>query len=109
MHPMHDRLRLPLRFDPVAMQRDLERLETDELLEHCVQQHYTGRWSVVPLRASATATHPVMMIYSDPNCKDFVDTPLLQRCPYFQEVLATFQCPLEAARLMRLAAGSVIK
>ena len=106
---MHDRLKLPLRFDPEAMHRDLERLESDAWIDHFVKQNYTGGWSVVPLRASATARHPVMMIYSDPSCKEFVDTPLLIRCPYFQEVLATFRCDLEAVRLMKLTPGSVIK
>jgi hypothetical protein len=106
---MHDRLQLPLRFDPIAMQGDLERLETDAWIDHFVKENYTGRWAALPLRASATATHPVMMIYSDPSCKEFVDTPLLRRCPYFQALLRTFQCPLEAVRLMKLASGSVIK
>ena len=106
---MRDRLKLPLQFDPAAMQLDLARLEADEWLDHFVRQNYTGSWSVIPLRASATARHPVMMIYSDPSCKEFVDTPLLARCPYFQEVLAAFHCSLEAVRLMKLTPGSVIK
>jgi mannose-6-phosphate isomerase-like protein (cupin superfamily) len=106
---MHDRLKLPLRFDPGAMHRDLERLESDEWIDHFVKQNYTGGWSVVPLRASANAKHPVMMIYSDPSCKEFVDTPLLNRCPYFQQILGAFQCDLESVRLMKLTPGSVIK
>jgi hypothetical protein len=106
---MRDRLKLPLHFDPAAMQRDLAHLETDEWIDHFVKQNYTGGWSVVPLRASATARHPVMMIFSDPSCKEFVDTPLLSRCPYFRRVLSAFDCPLEAVRLMKLTPGSVIK
>jgi hypothetical protein len=50
-----------------------------------------------------------MMIYSDPSATAFEDTPLLQHCPYFREVLATFACELQAVRLMRLTPGSVIK
>src|SRR5262249_60101897 len=34
---------------------------------------------------------------------------MLARCPYFREVLATFQCPLTAVRLLRLKAGSSIR
>ena len=30
-------------------------------------------------------------------------TAFLRRCPYFQEVLTTFRCKLDAVRLMRLA------
>jgi hypothetical protein len=46
------------------------------------------------------------MIYSDPAATAFADTPTLAACPYFRAVLATFACPLQAVRLMRLAAGS---
>ena len=106
---MHDRLKLPLKFDPGALQRDLAALESDAWIRHFVKQNYTGDWSVVPLRAPATAKHPVMMIYSDPLCREFVDTPLLQRCPAFQQVLGSFRCELEAARLMKLTPGSTIK
>jgi mannose-6-phosphate isomerase-like protein (cupin superfamily) len=38
-----------------------------------------------------------------------VDTPLLVRCEYFRRVLGTFQCPLQSARLMKLAPNSAIK
>ena len=49
------------------------------------------------------------MIYSDPACDTYVDTPLLARCPYFPQLLAAFQCPLHAVRLMKLTPGSIIK
>lgn len=49
------------------------------------------------------------MIYSDPSCRNFEDTPLLDRCPCFREVLDTFACALQSVRLMRLSPGSLIK
>lgn len=105
-----DRLRLPFAFDPDLLQRDLNGLlSTTDWIAHFVKQNYEGDWSVIPLRAKAGATHPVMMIFSDPATKAFEDTPMLGRCPYVQEVLAVFQCPLLAVRLMQLAPGSVIK
>jgi hypothetical protein len=64
---------------------------------------------VIPLRGLAGARHPVQMVYSDPSRSDFVDTPALAGSPYFRQVLASFACPLQAVRLMRLAPGSVIK
>src|SRR5207302_983473 len=59
--------------------------------------------------APASATHPIQTIYSDPSCDAYVDTPLLEKCPAIAAALATFRCPLEAVRLMRLAPGSRIK
>jgi hypothetical protein len=104
-----DRLRLPFTFDPGLLARDLAGLSAVGWIKHFVQQNYDGDWSVIPLRGKAGATHPVMMIYSDPTCRDFADTPMLAACPYFQQVLASFAAPLRAVRLMRLTVGSVIK
>jgi hypothetical protein len=104
-----DRLRLPFTFDPDLLARDLRGLSAVGWTEHFVRQNYDGDWSVIPLRGKAGATHPVMMIYSDPTCTDFADTPMLAACPYFRQVLDTFKTPLLAVRLMRLTPGSVIK
>lgn len=109
MSPLPDRLRLPLAFDPAALQRDLAALGSVDWIAHFVTQNYSGDWSVLPLRGKAGATHPVMMIYSDPGCTEFADTPFLDTCPYYREVLASLECPLQSVRLMRLAPGSVIK
>jgi len=107
--PLPDRLRLPFDFEPALLARDLEGLRAVDWIKHYVQQNYDGDWSVIALRGKAGATHPVMMIYSDPTCRDFADTPMLAACPYFRDVLDTFAAPLRAVRLMRLTAGSVIK
>ena len=104
-----DRLRLPLHFDPEALQRDLTALSTVDWISHFVRQNYDGDWSAIPLRGLAGETHPIRMIYSDPIRTDYVDTPFLQACPYFQTVLAAFDCPLTSVRLMKLTPGSVIK
>ena len=40
---------------------------------------------------------------------DFRDTPLLDRCPYYRDVLAAFVCPIKSARLLKLGAGASIR
>ncbi|MDO7843150.1 aspartyl/asparaginyl beta-hydroxylase domain-containing protein [Sphingomonas sp. CA1-15] len=80
-----------------------------EWTPHLVTQNFEGDWSVVALRHTAGATHPVMKIYSDPNATAFEDDPLLDRAPAFRALLAALQCPLQAVRLMRLTPGSIIK
>jgi hypothetical protein len=104
-----DRLRLPLDFAPKGLAADLAAVTAGGWTEHFVTQNYDGDWSVIALRALAGASHPVQMIYSDPVRTDFVDTPALGRAPYLRQVLASFACPLYAARLMRLTPGSRIK
>lgn len=104
-----DRLQLPLSFDPTLLRRDLDALSSVDWISHFVTQNYQGDWSVLPLRAAAGATHPIMQIYSDPTATAFEDTPMLAACGYFREVLAAFRCEVQSARLMRLGSGSVIK
>jgi hypothetical protein len=94
-------------FDPEPLARDLAGL--DGWIAHFVQQNYDGDWSVLPLRGTAGAKHPVMAIYPDPTATSFEDTPLLARCPNIAAALARFECPLHFVRLMRLTPGSVIK
>ena len=103
-----DRLRLPLWFAPDLLRRDLDTASAHGWTRHFVAQNYEGDWSVIPLRCAAGETHPVRMIYPDPTARSFVDTPLLEHCPGFRRVLASFDCPLRVVRLMRLTPGSVI-
>ena len=104
-----DRVLLPLEFDVARMEADLAALSGSEWVLHFVPQNFEGDWSALPLRAPASAAHPIQMIYSAPDERDFVDTPLLDLAPYFREVIAAFRCPVRCVRLMRLTAGSVIK
>ena len=104
-----DRVRLPFAFDAARLVGDLDRLLRHDWIAHFVKQNYDGVWDVLPLRAKAGATHPVMMIYSDPMATEFEDGPLLAESPYFREMLSAFRCPLRTVRLMRLTPGSVIK
>lgn len=104
-----DRLCLPFAFDPLRLQADLRALSAHHWIEHFVKENYDGNWAVLPLRGPAGARHPVMMIYPDPGVRAFEDTAMLRLTPYFRAVLASFKCPLQCVRLMRLTPGSVIK
>ena len=104
-----DRLLLPLRFDAAALAADIAALSRADWVRHFVKQNYDGDWDVVPLRAKAGATHPIMMIVSDPGTSEYTDTPLLHACPAIGAALAALACPLLAVRLMRLGPGSVIR
>ena len=104
-----DRARLPFSFDASGLRNDLERVGGGDWVDHFVRQNYEGDWTVLPLRFTAGATHPILRAYSNPAATEFEDGPLLDRAPAFRAVLARFECPLQAVRLMRLTAGSVIK
>ncbi|WP_205527334.1 aspartyl/asparaginyl beta-hydroxylase domain-containing protein [Solimonas sp. K1W22B-7] len=106
-----DRLRLPLRFDPARLAGELAALEARAWIDHFVSDHYQGRWCAIPLRipAGTERQHPILQISSHPGTTAYVDAPLLDRLPAFQEVLRGLGFPLAAARLMRLDPGAVVK
>lgn len=104
-----DRVRLPLTFDPAQLRADLAALEASAWTQHFVPQNYSGDWGVMPLRAPVGAEHPILKIAAQPDARDFVDAPDLQRAPYLRQVLAHFDCTLRSVRLMRLGPGSRIR
>jgi quercetin dioxygenase-like cupin family protein len=104
-----DRLKLDLSFDPQSLRDDLARAARSKWTAHFVRQNYEGDWSAMPLRSPAGETHPIRLIYADPMATSFVDTPLLDGCGYFREVIAAFECPVRCVRLMKLTPGSIIK
>jgi hypothetical protein len=104
-----DHLRLPLDFDPARLANDLDAAAKSGWIRHFVHQTYEGEWDVIPLRAPLGARRPAQMVLVSPYATVFEDTPVLADCPYFRGVFQQFSCDLRAARLMRLAPGSVIK
>jgi len=104
-----DRVRLPFAFDPAPLAAEVARFGPADWTRHFVHDNYEGEWTVLPLRAATGETHPIRMIGTSSMASSFVDTPWLDRAPAFRAVLERFQCPLKAARLMRLSAGSTIK
>jgi hypothetical protein len=100
-------LKLPFAFDSRRLKADLAQIQPGEWVDHFNKSIYEGDWSGVALRSVGGAP---MQLYPDPTATgSFADTALLARCPYYQTVLRTFECPLTAVRLLRLKAGSSIR
>jgi len=99
-------LQFPFRFDSGRLQGDLARIQSDGWVRHFNTAIYEGDWSALPLRSIGGQ---VNQIFPDPTARNFEPTEILRHSPYFQEVLDTFRCPLLAARLLRLKAGSRIR
>jgi hypothetical protein len=100
-------IRLPLTFVANLLERDLAQIRPEEWALHYNANDYEGEWTGVALRSVGGSADN---LYADPSPQAvFVDTPVLARCPYFREVLARFQCPLRAVRLLRLAPGARIR
>jgi hypothetical protein len=99
-------LQLPFRFNPDRLRAELARVDAAEWIPHQQRRHYDGQWSGAALRSIGGVA--LNIVPDAQGAEVFQGTPLLGRCAYFQDVLATFPCPLQAARLLRLHAGSNI-
>jgi hypothetical protein len=104
---MPESARLALRFDAQRLQADLQRLATGTWTPHFNASFFEGEWSGIVLRASPSDRG----LYAGraATAESFDATEALEACPYFQEVLAAFRCPLKSVRLLRLASGSIIR
>src|SRR5258708_18285799 len=96
-------VKLPLPVDASRLHADLAQIDPSEYIPHFNKSYYEGEWSAVALRSTSGSAS---QIYPDPTKQEFLDTPVLDRCSYFRELLQTFECPLLSARLLRLQAGS---
>ena len=102
-------IRLPLRFDPELLARDLARVPDERWIRHFVADNYEGDWSGVALRGPAGVTHPIQELFANPGTEAWENTVLYGSCPYFAEVMAAFRCELLSVRLLRLGPGSTIR
>jgi hypothetical protein len=102
-----DRFKLPFGFDPKRLKQALNQISPGEWTPHFNTGYYEGEWSGVALRSVGGAANA---LYPDPAAQNaFVDTPMLARCDYIQDVLASFNCETESVRLLKLSAGSRIR
>ena len=100
-------LQLPFQFDAVQMQQEVNQLSTGLWQQHYQKLHYEGEWSAIPLRSTGGKADNI--IIAPTNEIPYQDTIFLDQCPYLQSILHQFKCPLQAARLLKLSAGAIIK
>lgn len=98
--------KLPLTFDAVSLKADLERIPPDVWVQHFNKRDYEGEWKGLALRSTTGRANQLFSWLQAPT--PALDTPILDKCQYFQQVLAAFECPVHAARLLRLAPGAKI-
>lgn len=97
-------LQLPFQFDIQKLQDDLDTCLKLNWKPHFNQRDFSGEWSGIALRSSSGNETDIL---SHPGSL-YKDTPLLEACSYFQEIISMIQCEKETVRLLRLAPRSVI-
>lgn len=98
-------LKLPFFFDVRRLNEDLAKIRGAEWIAHVNTAAYENDWSCVPLRSLNGRSDHILSLSN----VHYENTDILERCPYFQEVINTFECEKTSVRLMALGAGSRIK
>ena len=100
-------VRLPIEFDVGALADATETLAPDDWVPHFNTAYYSGDWSGVALRSVGGEDG---RLYPDPTAQGlYAPTKILERSAALSAALARFQCPLLAARLLRLGPGARIR
>ncbi len=98
-------IKLPISFSIDKLQRELVICENDFWTPHFNTEQYEGSWTSISLRSISGKTNDILSIAN----KEYFNTNLFDRCPYFIEIVNWFQCEKEAVRLLRLDPQSEIK
>lgn len=96
---------LPITFSIEKLQQELTICENDLWTPHFNTNRYEGNWTSVSLRSQSGLVNDITSFSN----KEYKNTPLLDRCHYFREIMDWFQCEKEAVRLLRLGPNSEIK
>jgi hypothetical protein len=99
------RVRLPLRFDASRLGADLQQIAPSEWVPHFNSAEHNGGWSGLALLDS---NGDETRLYPQDEAGSGRSTKVLERCAYLRETLDRFQCPILAARLLRLSPGGRI-
>lgn len=110
-HPAISFARLSCALDLASLQAEVEQLLQQQWVDHVNKKDYQGGWDVLPLRCQQqhVNAHPVLQGFAIADGDDWENLPVLQLCPTIESIFDQLQCPIKAARLMRLKAGAEIK
>jgi hypothetical protein len=97
--------KLPQKYDVERLKTDLSLCQNIDWLLHFNQNDFTGHWSSFALRSISGSESDIL---ATPNA-NFKDTPTLNKCLYFKEIIDSFECEKEAVRLLSLSPNSYIK
>lgn len=96
---------LPISFSIEKLQQELAICENDLWTPHFNTNRYEGNWTSVSLRSQSGLVNDITSFSN----KEYKNTPLLDKCHYFKEIMDWFECEKEAVRLLRLGPNSEIK
>lgn len=110
-------VRLPLVVDAIPLLAETEALGAWPWRVHFNADYHDGGWSGVVLRSANGASDTLYVGQSGAETQSSVSTStytstateIASRCPAIMRLIDSFKCPIKSARVLRLAAGAVIR
>lgn len=100
-------LKFPFQFNEEKLVHDLSSILDKKWIAHFNASGYNGDWKAVSLYAE---NGDDSNIFAHPTSNSTIsETAILKECPYFKEVIDSFECPILTARILRLGVGAEIK
>ncbi len=100
-------IKFPFQFDIEKLLQDLKIASEHTWIPHFNTGGYKGDWKVIPLYAPKGDSENILAISAE-NAQ-LTETPILQECHYFKEVIRYFKAPVLSARILKLSPQAVIK
>lgn len=103
--------KLPIKADLFSLQQEVRALFNNHWIDHVNTACYQGAWDVLPIRTLVknVKQHPIIQSFSIEETGDWCFLPIIETLPLIHSVIESFQCHVEAVRLMRLKPGAHIK
>jgi hypothetical protein len=100
-------IRLDRSYDPARLVKDLDAaIAAGEFILNRPTYH-DGGWRALALVALDGKTDAKALRWAGTKA-NYKKTPILAHCPYFEEIIDSFKCPVQRVRLLRLEPGTKI-
>jgi quercetin dioxygenase-like cupin family protein len=104
---MKTTVRLERSYDVARLERDLDTaIHAGEFILNRPTYH-DGGWRALALVAVDGQTDAKALRWAGEQA-NYRKTPILAKCPYFEEIIDGFECPVQRVRLLRLEPGAKI-
>lgn len=100
-------LRFPFEFDADLLKNDLCAVLGPSWVSHYNSAAFSGNWSSIALMSEGGKSSNIIATPS--GAEPVTETELMEKCPYFRKVAATFNCAKTTVRLLKLDAGAEVK
>jgi mannose-6-phosphate isomerase-like protein (cupin superfamily) len=98
---------LPIQYDTVSLQKEVQLALTEKWKAHFNQLYYEGEWNVLTLKAPGGNVENIFA--EQMSFGEFEETAFMQLFPTVKHLLKQFECETNSVRFLNLKAGASIK